>query len=111
MKMRDLKKRLNMFKMGVVWIVSAFMAVAMVGCATTAELDAVQVQVKQAMDKADMATQEARSAKAMVSEESRKSEAAALKAEEAAARAEGSAVRAERAADKAEAIFMKKMKK
>ncbi|EFK10219.1 conserved hypothetical protein [delta proteobacterium NaphS2] len=108
MKMKDLK---NLLKMGGVLIVSAFMAAAMAGCATTAQLDAVQAQVNQAMDKANMAMEEARSAKAMVSDESQKSEAAALKAEEAAARAEESAMRAERAAEKTEAIFMKKMKK
>ncbi len=63
------------------------------------------------MDKANMAMEEAQSAKAMVSNESQKSEAAALKADQAAVRAEEAAERAQRAADKAEAIFMKKMKK
>ncbi len=74
MNMKNLK---NLLKLGVVLMVSAFMAVAMVGCATTGELDALRAQANQAMDKANMAMEEAQSAKAMVSNESQKSEAAA----------------------------------
>src|SRR5512139_2178581 len=85
------------------------LAVALAGCATTAELEKVQAQEKLIGAKADQAAQDAQAAKAAA-------DAATLKAEEAAARADEAVKKAEereRIADEkakmAEEAFQKSM--
>ena len=100
-----MKKCLSMFSMMLV------LAIALAGCATTAELEKVQAQEKMIDAKADQALQDAQAAKASA-------DAATLKAEEAAARAENAIKMAEEreriAAEKAkmaDEAFQKSMKK
>jgi len=87
------------------------LAVTLLGCATTAELEKVQAQEKLIDAKADQAIQDAQAAKAAA-------DAAALKADQAAARAEDAIKKAEereRIAEEkarmAEEAFQKSMKK
>ena len=87
------------------------LAIALMGCATTTDLEKVQAQEKLTSAKADQAIQDAQAAKAAA-------DAATLKAEEAAARAENAVKMAEERekiadekAKKAEEAFQKSMKK
>jgi len=87
------------------------LAITLMGCATTAELEKVQAQEKLIDAKADQALQDAQAAKTAA-------DAATLKAEEAAARAENAVKMAEereRIADEkakmADEAFQKSMKK
>lgn len=87
------------------------LAIALVGCATTRDLEKVQAQEKLISAKADQAAQDAQAAKAAA-------DAATLKAEEAAARAENAVKMAEereRIADekakRADAAFQQSMRK
>ena len=83
------------------------LAVTMIGCATSRDLERVQAQDKATSAKADQALQDAQAAKAAA-------DAAALKADAAAARAENAVKMAEERennAAKAEAAFQKSMKK
>lgn len=87
------------------------LSIAMVGCATTADLEKVQAQEMQNRAKADQAAMDAQAAKAAA-------DAATLKAEEAATRADNAVKKAEERekiadekAAKADAAFQKSMKK
>jgi murein lipoprotein len=83
------------------------LAVSMIGCATTRELEKVQAQDKVTSAKADQALQDAQVAKAAA-------DAATLKADAAAARAENAVKMAEERenkAAKAEVAFQKSMRK
>jgi murein lipoprotein len=87
------------------------LAITLMGCATTGDLEKVQAQEKLIGAKADQAAQDAQAAKAAA-------DAATLKAEEAAARAENAVKMAEereRIADEkakmAEEAFQKSMRK
>jgi len=100
-----MKKTLSLLSMVLI------LAVALLGCATTAELEKVQAQEKLIDAKADQAIQDAQTAKAAA-------DAAALKAEQAAARAEDAIKKAEEReriaeekAKMAEEAFQKSMKK
>ena len=100
-----MKKCLSMCSMMLV------LAIAVAGCATTADLEKVQAQEKMIDAKADQALRDAQAAKASA-------DAATLKAEEAAARAENAIKMAEEreriAAEKtkmADEAFQKSMKK
>ncbi|MDY7035103.1 MAG: hypothetical protein SV375_02915 [Thermodesulfobacteriota bacterium] len=106
--MIDLKKLKRI--MMVVLIVFT-MGLFFMGCATSKQLMAVEDMARQALEKSDAALKEAENARSMVSEESKKAEAAALRAEKAAERSVQAAEEAESSADRAESIFMQKMKK
>lgn len=100
-----MKKTLSLLSMVLI------LAVTLLGCATTAELEKVQAQEKLIDAKADQAIQDAQAAKAAA-------DAAALKADQAAARAEDAIKKAEereRIAEEkarmAEEAFQKSMKK
>ena len=83
------------------------LAVTMIGCATSRDLEKVQAQDKVTSAKADQALQDAQTAKAAA-------DAATLKADAAADRAENAVKLAEEReskAAKAEAAFQKSMKK
>jgi hypothetical protein len=94
---------------------------ALMGCATSSQIQALEAQTKQAMEKADKALMEAESAKAGVQDSARHSseaeanakraEDAAFRAEKAARSAEASADRSEAAASKCEAALEKIMSK
>lgn len=90
------------------------MALGLGGCATTSDLEAVQVQVQKAMEQSERALREAESAQLAAGEIAGHREAAKA----AATRAENAADRAEKATEesyeytkKSEAILMKMMKK
>ncbi|MBW2707873.1 MAG: hypothetical protein JRD04_01080 [Deltaproteobacteria bacterium] len=106
--MRELKEPVRIM---VIVAVVLFSLWAVLGCATTKELAALQERVNQVAEKADLAMEEAKRAKLMAVSESEKSEAAAIRSEAAAGQARSEADRAEAMAKKTEAIFMKKMKK
>ena len=96
-----MKKAISMISMTLV------LAVTLIGCATSRELEKVQAQDQATSAKADQAIQDAQVAKAAA-------DAAALKADAAAARAENAVKMAEEReskAAKAEAAFQKSMKK
>ena len=83
------------------------LAVTMIGCATSRDLERVQAQDKVTSAKADQALQDAQVAKATA-------DAATVKADAAAARAENAVTMAEereRKAERAEDAFRKSMKK
>jgi hypothetical protein len=94
---------------------------ALMGCATTEDLKAVEQKAQMVSDKADKAMSEAQAAKTAAAnadasakkaaDSAAKAEAAASRAESAAKAAADSAAKAEAMAKKAESIFMKKMKK
>ena len=84
-----------------------FLAVTLIGCATSRDLERVQAQEKATGAKADQALQDAQAAKAAA-------DAATLKADAAAARAENAAALAEQTQSKAandQAAFQKSMRK
>jgi murein lipoprotein len=87
------------------------LAVALFGCATTAELEKVQAQEKLIDAKADQALQDAQAAKASADAATLKAEEAAARAEEAIKRAEERERIAEEKAKLAEQAFQKSMKK
>jgi len=87
---------------------------SLIGCATSADINRLQVQVQKAFEKSEQALMEAQKANAAVVDASRQKEdalAAAARAEDAADRAERAADEAENHAQKAEAVFLKMMEK
>ncbi|MGQ9858049.1 MAG: hypothetical protein ACUVS3_05085 [Thermodesulfobacteriota bacterium] len=95
--------------------------VALMGCATTEDLKAVEQKAQMVSDKVDKAMSEAQAAKAAAAnadasakkaaDSAAKAEAAASRAESAARAAADSAAKCDAMVKKAEAAFMKKMKK
>jgi murein lipoprotein len=87
------------------------LALGIGGCATTGDLERLQVQ-EQAIDaKADQALKDAQAAKAAADEAKMKADEAAVRAEEAVKRAEERERAAEEKEMQAEALFQKSMKK
>jgi len=102
------------------WVISIMLilSVALVGCATTRDLEKVQAQEKVIDAKADQALKEAQEAKASAAATKAEANDAAAKASEAAARAENAAklaeeraIAAEQRKSKADAAFEKSMRK
>ena len=94
--------------------VIVFLLIMVGGCASTSSLKAVQTDAQEALQRADVALQEAQSAKTAALDCSRQGTAATAavrKAEEAAVRSERAAKEARDFARKAEAIFNKMMSK
>lgn len=87
------------------------LVVALMGCATTAELEQVQAQEKLIGAKADQALQDAQAAKAAADAATLKAEEAAARADEAVKRAEERERIAEEKAKMAEEAFQKSMRK
>ena len=87
------------------------LTVALMGCATTAELEQVQAQEKLIGAKADQAMQDAQAAKAAADAATLKAEEAAARADEAVKRAEERERIAEEKAKMADEAFQKSMKK
>jgi hypothetical protein len=112
-------------RLAIVLAVLAGFGMAMMGCATTDDLKAVDQKATAAASKADQALAAAQGAKSAADAAAAKADAAAKKADDAVAScgkaaaqadasakaAAASAQKAEDMAKKAEAIFMKKMKK
>jgi murein lipoprotein len=110
-----------------VWVLAIVLGFgfALMGCATTEQLKAVDDKVTAAGAKADKALSESQAAKAQATDAAAKAGAAEKKATDAADQADKAAARAEKAAKdaemsaakaaevakKCEAIFMKRMKK
>ena len=89
-------------------------ALALAGCATTADLEKVQAQERELNAKADQAlqaSQEANANAAKAAEAAARAEDALKAAEERAKAAEEKAAAAEERAAKAEAVFEKSMRK
>jgi murein lipoprotein len=82
-------------------------AIALVGCATTGDLEKIQAQEKQTSIKADQALKTSQDA----NEAAMKANDAAIRAENAAKAAEERAKIAEERAKKADAVFERSMKK
>lgn len=82
-------------------------AIALVGCATTGDLEKIQAQEKETSVKADQALKTSQDA----NEAAMKANEAATRAENAAKAAEERAQKAEERAQKADAVFQKSMRK
>lgn len=95
------------------WAISTMLmlAIALTGCATTAELEKVQAQEKAIDAKADQALQDAQSAKASADAAALKAEQATARAEEAIKKAEERERIAEEKAKMADEAFQKSMRK
>ena len=100
-----MKKSLSVISMMLV------LAVSLIGCATTAELEKVQAQEKLIDAKADQALQDAQAAKAAADAATLKADAAAARAENAVKKAEERERIADEKAARAEAAFQNSMKK
>jgi len=87
------------------------LAISLMGCATTAELEKVQAQEKLIGAKADQAALDAQAAKAAADAATLKAESAAARAEEAVKKAEERERIADEKAKMAEEAFQKSMKK
>jgi murein lipoprotein len=87
------------------------LALGMLGCATTSDLDKVQAQQKATDAKVDQAIQEAQAAKVAANEAKMKADDAAAHAENAIKMAEERERAAEEKQKQAEALFQKSMKK
>ena len=100
-----MKKSLSVISMMLV------LAITLMGCATTAELEKVQAQEKLIGAKADQAALDAQAAKAAADAATLKAESAAARAEEAVKKAEERERIADEKAKMAEEAFQKSMKK
>jgi murein lipoprotein len=87
------------------------LAVSMVGCATSRELEKVQAQEKVIGAKADQALQDAQAAKAAADAATLRADAAASRADNAVAVAQERERVADEKAAKADATFQKSMRK
>jgi len=96
-----MKKSLLMISIMLVFVI------ALVGCATTGDLEKIQAQEKQTSIKADQALKTSQDA----NEAAMKATDAATRAENAAKMAEERAQKAEERAKKADAVFERSMKK
>jgi murein lipoprotein len=100
-----MKKSLSVISMMLV------LAVSLIGCATTAELEKVQAQEKLIDAKADQALQDAQAAKVAADAAALKAEQSATRAEEAIKKAEERERIADEKAKMAEEAFQKSMRK
>lgn len=88
-----------------------FPAVALMGCATSGDLERMQAQQKLIDAKADQALQDAQAAKAAADAAKLKADAATARADEATKKAEEREKIADEKAKKADAAFQRSMKK
>lgn len=98
------------FKFGrfvTVILVSLFLGVFVLGCATDAQLKALEADTQKAMEQSEQALHEAQGVKAVAGDSAKYS----LEAAESARRAEDAAIRAENAARKCEEIYNRIMSK
>lgn len=91
--------------------ISIVLAFALGGCATTGDLEDMQVRERAIDAKADQALQDAQAAKAAANEAQVKADAATARAEEAVKKAEEREQLALEKEKQAEALFQKSMKK